>query len=94
MKVNAAPGVHLAVGELIVIEAGGAEFPEPVVIEVTGVADGIGEGMIVQGSPVHTTDKLVSSGYRSLSEGRLGDYVGKWKLKTNATAWPMPLKKA
>src|SRR5690554_1677302 len=81
VKVNAAPGVHLAVGELIVIEAGGAEFPEPVVIEVTGVADGIGEGMIVQGSPVHTTDKLVSSGYRSLSEGRLGDYVGEVEIE-------------
>ncbi len=81
VKIQAEPGVHLAVGELVVIAAGGEEFPEPVIIEVTGVYGNVGEGMIVQGAPVHSTDKLVRPGRRYLSQGEHGDYVGEIEIE-------------
>ncbi|HHY15487.1 MAG TPA: hypothetical protein GX521_05385 [Firmicutes bacterium] len=81
VRIQAEPGVHLAVGELIVIGAGGEEFPEPVVVEVTGVYGNVGEGMIVQGAPVHSTDKLVRPGRRYLSEQEQGDYVGEVEIE-------------
>ncbi len=85
VRIQAEPGVHLAVGgELIVIggAGGGEEFPEPVVVEVTGgVYGNVGEGMIVQGAPVHSTDKLVRPGRRYLSEQEQGDYVGEVEIE-------------
>lgn len=81
VKITAGPGIHLAVGELIVIAAEGEEFPEPVVIEITGVVGDVGEGMIVQGSPVQSTDRLIKPGRRYLSEGEQGDYVGEVEIE-------------
>ncbi|NMB21537.1 MAG: hypothetical protein GX979_11780 [Firmicutes bacterium] len=62
-------GVQLGVGELVVLE-------EDLVIEVTGVYGELVEGMIVEGAPTQSTDKIVLKGYRYLGEGERGEFVG------------------
>lgn len=77
VRINAASDVQLAVGERLVLEAETeTQTAEDLIVEVTGVFGDLVEGMIVQGSPVQSTDRLVQKGFRYLSEGEKGDYVG------------------
>ncbi len=69
------PQVRLAVGERILF-AEPSDSTEEIIVEVTGVFGELIQGMIVQGQPVQSTDKLVQSGYRYLGDGSLGEYVG------------------
>jgi hypothetical protein len=62
-------GIQLGVGELIALDEG-------LLIEVTGRYGDLVEGMIVEGSPVQSTDTIVHKGYRYLGEGERGEFVG------------------
>ena len=69
-------GVQLGVGELVVLE-------EDLVIEVTGVYGELVEGMIVEGAPTQSTDKIVLKGYRYLGEGERGEFVGDVEIEND-----------
>lgn len=75
IKIQTEPSIHLAVGEQIVLEAGEG-LAEQIIIEVTGVYDGLAEGMIVEGSPTLSVDTMVQSGYRYQGEDGKGEFVG------------------
>ena len=69
VRITPASGVQLMVGERIVLD-------DQLIVEITGVFGGLVEGMIVEGSPVQSTDTLVQRGFRYLGEGELGEFVG------------------
>ena len=75
VRITPAPEVNLAVGELIVLEPED-ETTEELIVEVTGVYGGQGEGMIVQGSPVQSTDRVVHKGFRYQGDEEHGMFVG------------------
>ncbi len=63
------PGVELGVGELILLE-------DDLTIEVTGMYGDLVEAMIVEGSPVQSTDRIVQKGYRYRNDGERGEFIG------------------
>lgn len=81
VRLAVAPGVHVAVGERIVLEKTGDDIPEKLVIEITGVYGDLAEGMIMEGATVQSTDKLVQPGYRYATEGEQGDFVGEVEIE-------------
>ncbi|MGI6159780.1 MAG: hypothetical protein ACOYER_07940 [Limnochordia bacterium] len=80
VRISPSPGISLSVGERIVLEAVG-EMQEELIIEVTGVFGDLAEGMIIQGSPVQSMDRVVQQGYRLLGEGEQGDYIGEVEIE-------------
>ena len=75
VRIAPGPGVNLAVGERIVLE-GETELAEELIVEVTGVFGDLGEGMIIQGSPVQSMDRVAYKGFRLLGEGERGEFIG------------------
>lgn len=69
VRIMADPQMQLGVGERVSLEDG-------LVVEVTGLYGDLIEGMIVEGSPVQSTDKVVQKGFRYIGEGERGDFVG------------------
>ncbi|MDI9422419.1 MAG: hypothetical protein QM451_09360 [Bacillota bacterium] len=69
VRIAPAPGVRLMVGEWILLE-------DDITVEITGVFGDLVEGMIVEGSPVQSTDTVVYQGFRRLAEGEQGEFVG------------------
>ncbi len=65
---------RLGVGELILVE-------EDLVIEVTGLFGDLVEGMIVEGAPIQSTDKVVHKGYRYPGAGERGEYIGEVEIE-------------
>ena len=49
---------------------------DDIAVEITGVFGDLVEGMIVEGSPVQSTDTVVYQGFRRLAEGEQGEFVG------------------
>lgn len=74
VRITPDPLARLGVGELIVLE-------EDLVIEVTGLFGDLAEGMIVEGTPVQSTDKVVQKGYRYLGAGERGEYIGEVEIE-------------
>ena len=74
VRISPEPSARLGVGELIILEDG-------LIIEVTGVYGGLVEAMIVEGSPVQSTDKIVQRGYRFLGEGERGEWIGNVEIE-------------
>lgn len=80
VRIIAAPQIHLAVGERVLF-AGRSDSTEEIIVEITAVYGELVEGMIVQGQPVQSTDKLVQPGYRYLPDGAQGEYVGEVEIE-------------
>ncbi|NLL42514.1 MAG: ABC transporter permease [Firmicutes bacterium] len=74
VRISPEPSARLGVGELIILEDG-------LIIEVTGVYGDLVEAMIVEGSPVQSTDKIVQRGYRFLGEGERGEWIGNVEIE-------------
>ena len=68
------PDAKLGVGELILLE-------DDLTIEITGMYGDLVEGMIVEGSPVQSTDKIVQKGYRYCSDGERGEFIGNVEIE-------------
>ncbi len=81
-KVRIAPaaGNALAVGEHLVLD-GAVQAGQELIVEVTGVFGDLAEGMIIQGSPVQSMDKVVHTGYRLSADGERGEYVGEVEIE-------------
>lgn len=77
VKIKPEPGVHFMVGEKIFLDAGNEEL----VIEITAVYGELAEGMIMQGSPTLSTEKLVQPGYRDMADGGGREYVGEVEIE-------------
>lgn len=80
VRIFPAPGIALAVGERLVLE-GQADAGQELIVEVTGVFGELAEGMIIQGSPVQTTDTVVHQGFRLQSDGVPGEFAGKVEIE-------------
>ncbi|NMB01115.1 MAG: ABC transporter permease [Firmicutes bacterium] len=80
VRISPAPEANLAVGELIVLETD-AEMSQELIVEVTGVYGDLADGMIVQGSPVQSTDRVVQSGFRYQGEGECGEFIGEVEIE-------------
>lgn len=63
------PGVQLMVGESVLL-------PDEIIVEVTGLFGELIEGMIVQGQPIQSIDKLVVPGHN-----QAGDYIGEVSIE-------------
>ncbi|MCL6614433.1 MAG: hypothetical protein K6U03_07465, partial [Firmicutes bacterium] len=81
VMVEPAGKVRLAVGDHLVLQGRAPHPPSPggvkddrfVEIKLEKVADGVGEGLIVQGDASYITNPSV---YKLLPEGKVGEYVG------------------
>lgn len=93
VRIAPGPGVNLAVGERIVLE-GETELAEELIVEVTGVFGDLGEGMIIQGSPVQSMDRVAYKGSASWVRVSAVSSSVMWRSKTSAIAWPMPWMRA
>lgn len=78
VQITPEPGLRLSVGERIVVES---QSPEALIVEVTGVFGDLVEGMIVQGSPVQSTDRVTARGFRQQGDGELGEFVGNVEIE-------------
>lgn len=74
VRITPEPDAKLGVGELILLE-------DDLVIEVTGLFGDIVEAMIVEGTPVQSTDKVMHKGYRYLGQGERGEYIGEVEIE-------------
>ncbi len=89
VRIQADPGVHLVVGEQIVVQGMGDVLPVvgdefatgQVVVEVLSVQGDQAEGMIIKGSIVDATSVLEQAGFRMRSSGDVSDLVGTVELE-------------
>lgn len=79
VRISPVEGSNLAIGERLVLE-GQVEGAEALLVEVTGVFGEMAEGMIIQGSPVQSMDRVVYQGFRTLEEGKQGEFVGEVEI--------------
>lgn len=80
VRISPEPGVGLAIGERLVLKGAGQSEGE-LIVEVTGVFSGLGEGMIIEGSPVQSTDRVVYRGFRPADNGELGEFIGEVEIE-------------
>lgn len=82
VKVFPESNVSLGVGEQIILANSDGE-EEDIIIEITTVYNDFAEGMIIEGSPTLTRDKLVEAGHRHLGEAEtgFGEFVGSVEIE-------------
>lgn len=80
VRITPSEGVQLAVGERLVLE-GPVEAGQDLIVEVTGLFGSLAEGMIVQGSPVQSMDRVLYQGFHLQGEGERGAFVGEVEIE-------------